>query len=662
MLGLLLLSLTSCQKKLSELYQNPDGFSKAQADQTKGVSVIAGFFTAQLTTGYFLMGDYGTVYHQIRSGSRITGSGNDIYYTCPDAGYAYLPLRDVEHDWGTSGFNESIFNFVNAPWVVQYLWAQRQFKQAAPASRTTLDSLYMNLLTVLKDYGYQRATDMYDMIPYVQSGTAGALDGLNPQYMGQKDLYPVILAEFKSADAYLAGLTLSSSQQSAFGLQDILFGGSITQWRKFINSERLRCALTVSVANPTLTQQVLTDLKAESTLLFSAFNDVAGIADITTIAPYRICDELGITRSFRERGSEFHVPQEFLDAMNVVPTISTKTIAGITYSYVSGDNTATGLANGTVDPRIAYMYAPSYDGLYVGKGAKWDDGTNPNSRFNMALRGHYINDPVMSDLTVTSFTYGAPNSTHRYTLVIPVASRSSFADRDAFLLKALRAAVANGDDDGGGNMGSENSLLSEYNVRPLFNFAMRFPTMHAVETELELAEAAVRGLGAVNGTAQQHYQNAISLSCQYWYDLNNSNAYSKSTLPAIPSTFDDSRLNTKPNLYNADAYAAYAASQFAGMSQQQQLQAIYTQLIMHYNYTNFEVPYTTARRMIALMNGKNPAPEYEIFKWKERLTYPSSIQAADPANWAIISVNNNPDIPLWFTGRTTKYKNAPAEQ
>jgi len=56
--------------------------------------------------------------------------------------------------------------------------------------------------------------------------------------------------------------------------------------------------------------------------------------------------------------------------------------------------------------------------------------------------------------------------------------------------------------------------------------------------------------------------------------------------------------------------------------------------------------------------GTNPAAMYERYKWKERMTYPSSVQASDPDGWAQISGNNNPDLPVWFTGRTTKWKNA----
>lgn len=645
----LFLSSVACNKKLDELYQNPDGYSKDMADKS-GVSVIAGFFTSQLTQGFFLSGDYGSVYHQVRSGERVTGSAIQIYnVTAEGSNYT---LADVEHDWGTGGFNESIFNFVNTQWATPILWAQREYNNTPQAKRTNLDSLYITLMHVLKGYAYQRATDMYDKVPYIETGSAGGLDGVKAKYLGQADIYPKIISDFKTADAVLTTLTLTSTEQASFNQQDILFGGNILKWRKYINSLRLRCAMNVSQVLPTLTQQVLTDLQGKP--LMTDYNDVAGVADIAVIALNRICNELGITRAFRERGADCLAGKKFLqDVMYCQPTMGSKVVNGQTLFYFSGDNSATGLLDGTVDPRVSYIFAPDCNGRYLGVDTKWDGNTDQNSYLNKVLRGYYINDPILTDISKTTFYYGVNNS---QSIVLDAASKADLSKREAFLLNALRNRVANSDDTGG-NIGTENNLISAYNVRPQFNFALKYPTIHAVETELSLAEAAVRGWGQLNGAARDHYKNAIILSCKYWYDLNNSNQYSKTTLPAMPTTMDDSRINAKPAMeYNASVYAENAAQKFDAMSSTQKVQAIFNQLQLHYNMLNFEVPYTAARRLIGYL-GTNPAAMYDRYKWKERMTYPSSVQASDPEGWSIISPSNNPDLPVWFTGRATKWKN-----
>jgi len=205
----LLLSSVACKKSLEDSYQNPDGYSKDMADKS-GVSVIAGFFTSQLTQGFFLSGDYGSVYHQVRSGNRIMANAVQIYNTTTE-GSSYT-LADVEHDWGTGGFNESVFNFVNTQWITPILWAQREYNNTPQAKRTNLDSLYITLMHVLKGYAYQRATDMYDKIPYIETGSAGGLDGVKAKYLGQSDIYPKIISDFKAAEEVLTTLTLTSTE------------------------------------------------------------------------------------------------------------------------------------------------------------------------------------------------------------------------------------------------------------------------------------------------------------------------------------------------------------------------------------------------------------------------------------------------------------------
>jgi hypothetical protein len=648
---LVIFSSISCQDELERLYQDPDGFSKEQADQSGGVSVIAGFFTSQLTRGFFLRGEYGASYHQMRSGSRTMGTGIQLYYTTSDYGVSYN-LKDVEHDWGTNGFNNTVFNKINNDWIKQVLWGQREFNNIPEAERTTLDNLFMTLLHVLKAYGYQRATDLYDAVPYIKTGSAGGLDGDKAEYLGQSEIYPILIKELKEAEEFLASVKLSDSEQATFTNQDVIFSGHVEQWRKYVNSLRLRCAMNVSEVLPDVTKTVLSELSGKP--LFSEYNDVAGLADIAIVEPYRIQRELGITRAFRERSDEARSPKRFLDdVMHCTPTEKSVEMNGQTLYYFDGDNSATGLLDGTVDPRVSYIFSPDWSGRYIGAETKWDGGTDPNSYYSKMIRGYYINDPILTDKSITTFKYGVNNDVE---LNLNEEATNDLSKRESFLNEALRERCTKYKDNGW-TIGTEDNLISEYNVRPQFNFDLRYPTLHAVETELSLAEAAVRGFGTLNGSAREHYKTAIELSCKYWYELNNSNSYTKSTTPSFPSNMDDSRVNTKPKAeYDASAYAEKEAQRFDALSNQEKVHAIFDQLQLHYNFLNWEVTYTAARRLIKYI-GTNPGSPYEIFKWKERMTYPGSIQASDPENWAIISQHNDPDMPVWLTGRTTKWKN-----
>lgn len=360
---LVLSSIVGCQDKLEDLYQDPDGFSKQMADES-GVSVIAGFFTSQLTRGFFLRGEYGASYHQMRSGSRIMGTGIQLYYNTVDYGVSYN-LKDVEHDWGTGGFNNTVFDTINNDWIKQVLWGQREFNKIAEADRSNLDVLFMRLLHVLKAYGYQRATDLYDKVPYIETGSAGALDGDKAKYLGQAEIYPKLFEELKLVEEYLASLKLSDSEQATFTNQDVIFSGNLLQWRKYINSLRLRFAMNVSEVMPQLTTSVIQELNGKD--LFDQYDDVAGLADIAIVEPYRIQVELGITRAFRERGDECRAPKKFLDdVMHCTPIEKSVVVNGETLYYFEGDNSATGLLDGTVDPRVPYIFSKDVNGRYLG--------------------------------------------------------------------------------------------------------------------------------------------------------------------------------------------------------------------------------------------------------------------------------------------------------
>jgi hypothetical protein len=647
---LVLISTVSCQDKLEELYQNPDGFSKEMADES-GVSVIAGFFTSQLTRGFFLRGEYGASYHQMRSGSKIMGTGVQLYYSTMDYGLSYS-ARDVEGDWGSNGFNRTVFNKINNDWIKQVLWGQNEFNKIPEADRTTMDELFIKLLQVLKAYGYQRATDLYDEVPYIATGSAGGLDGEKANFIGQKDIYPIILEELKAADDYLAALTLTDADQSVFSNQDVIFGGDLLQWRKYINSLRVRCAMNVSEVTPGTTSAVLSDLSGKP--LFDQYDDVAGLADIAIVDPSRLQKELGITRAFRERSDEMRAPKKFLDdVMHCTPIEESTVINGETLYYFEGDVSSTGLLDGTVDPRVAYIFSPDVMGRYLGAETAWDNGTDPNSYYSKIMRGYYIDDPILTDISVTSFSFGINNN---QTINLNDEATADITLREEYLNKAMRARCSKYQDNDW-ITGNEDNMIAEYNIRPQFNFDLRYPTLHSVETELSLAEAAVRGFGTLNGSARDHYKNAIELSCKYWYELNTSNTYSKQTIPSFPSNSDDSRIADRPSMeYDASAYAENEAQRFDGLSDQEKVQSIFNQLQLHYNFLNFEVPYTAARRLIKYL-GTNPASPFEVFDWKERMTYNPSIQASDPEAWAQISVHDDPNLPVWLTGRTTKWSN-----
>ncbi len=653
---LVLMVSFSCQDKLEELYQDPDGFSKQQADAA-GISIIAGYFASECTQSLLLKGEYGPMYHMMRSGTRVMGTGMQLYYTTTDYGVSY-GLKDVDasSDWGANAFNQTVFNKLKNEWIKQILWAQYEYNKMSEDGRTDLDELYMKLMQAIKAYAYQRAIDLYEEVPYFETGSAGALDNDEAEYKDQQEIYPIIIEELGEICTYLENLDLSSSELSSFSLQDIIFDGDFDMWIKWINSLRLRCAMAVAEVNPDLTKSTLSEMGSASFL--DEYDDVAGIADLDVIDASKLPGQLGVGRAFKEVAVSFRASAKFLDdVMHCTPVEKDTVVNGETLYYFSGDNHEEGLANGTVDPRVAYLFSPDALGRYIGGYSSWDDGTDNNSYYSKLMRAYYINDPIMTDLSVTSITIDLGDDEYTISIGEDDEAYSDLSKRDEYLLSEFRYACSTWDDTNG-YPGKYGTFMSEYNVRCFFRYDMDYPTISSIETELFLAEAAVRDFGTINGSAREHYKKAIELSCEYWYHINNDNPYSSSTSPAFPTVCDEKRIEAdKPDQkYDASTYAEYAATLFDAMTKQEQVQAIFNQLHLHYNFYGYEICFTTARRLIDYV-GTCPAAPYEVFKWKERNFYPPALSSSDPAGWAIVSSHDDTDLPVWFTGRSEKWKN-----
>lgn len=653
------LGFVSCDSELEELYQNPDAFSKEQADKEESISVLGGYFSSQCSQGGFLRGDYGAQYHFMGSGTKLLGTGVGIPYVTSDYGLDYT-LRDVESGWAAPAFNNGMYNAIKGRLTKNVVWGQYEYNQISEDKVTNLDKLFLNLLYLLKGYAYQKAIDYYDLVPYVETGSAGAFDGDKAQIKGQAYIYPKLIEELATISKVLNELELTEGQKVSFKNQDLIFDGKIEDWVKFSNSLRLKCAISVSEQMPELTRTTIADL-ADKPMLDES-DDVVGISDLAIIEPYRIGSEVGITRGIRENGWLCRAPQKFIqDVMNCQPEEKTFTFNGEQYKAIVGDNSEEGLRNGTVDPRIAYMFAKDILGRYVGVITGYDKNKETNSLYNMSMRGYYYNDSVLIDNAKKYILVGMKNEAGKFiepdTIKLNDSAINNMNYREEFLLNKLRVIVGKNQDTDW-DLGTDKLMVSEYNVRPFHNFNMRYPTMHSTEIELLLAEAAVRGFGTIKGSARDHYKKAIELSCEYWYDLNANHTFTKQTVPGFPSSVVESRVTSdKPTQkYEASTYAENAAVKFDAMSKQQKLQAIFNQLHVHYNFLNFEVPFAAARRMVKSV-GTNPAGTYETYKFKERMTYPNDIQGSDPDSWIILNANNNPDIPLWFTGRTEKWKN-----
>lgn len=94
----------------------------------------------------------------------------------------------------------------------------------------------------------QRVTDTYGPIPYSKIGQDGSL--IAP-YDSQEEVYNAMFNELEEAIETLTSLETADFSE----LVDDVYGGKVVQWIKLANSVKLRMAMRISDANPTLAKQ-----------------------------------------------------------------------------------------------------------------------------------------------------------------------------------------------------------------------------------------------------------------------------------------------------------------------------------------------------------------------------------------------------------------------
>ena len=166
-----------------------------------------------------------------------------------DAFSGYLALTGT---W-RNGVHNGSYSFVSG-WYDQLF--TRAFSEVMPAwQRVTTVAGQMGqpavavLATIVKVEALHRVTDMYGPIPYIHFGSGT----LGTAYDRQQEVYNRFFAELDSAIDVLK--PLAESGGTLLPDYDNVYEGNVARWVKFANTLRLRLALRVAYADPTLAQR-----------------------------------------------------------------------------------------------------------------------------------------------------------------------------------------------------------------------------------------------------------------------------------------------------------------------------------------------------------------------------------------------------------------------
>ena len=236
-LGGLLLGATSCKKELAGINKNPNATENPQPNYL-------------LTAAEKLTSDaYWGVDNNLNSSLLFIQHWAKIQYTDPDR---YI-------------FNNSSFNSL---WKALYGQSITDLNKVISIGTQQQNNNYKGVALALRSLTFQILTDAYGDIPYKQAGNIDSF--LTPAYDPQRDVYLGLLSDLKTAQTLL--------DPSGPAIQgDPVYGGKIANWKKFVNSLRLRIALRIADQEPTLAKQVLTDIQSEGGSYFTSNADLAAL-------------------------------------------------------------------------------------------------------------------------------------------------------------------------------------------------------------------------------------------------------------------------------------------------------------------------------------------------------------------------------------------------
>ena len=231
----LLLSAVSCKKELDDSNVNPNASETAQTDYLLTAAIKASADTYWGTT------------NNMNSSLLFVQHWAKIQYTDPDR---YIYTNTSFQDLWTIGYSKGIINL------------NQMIKQADAAGTPN----YKGVALVLRSWLFILMTDAYGDVPYSEAGDIKQY--LLPKYDTQRDVYLGVLADLKTAQD-----ALNPTGTAIAG--DILYSGSISNWKKFANSLRLRVALRIADREPELARQVIAAIQTEGGSYISANTEIA---------------------------------------------------------------------------------------------------------------------------------------------------------------------------------------------------------------------------------------------------------------------------------------------------------------------------------------------------------------------------------------------------
>lgn len=144
------------------------------------------------------------------------------------------------------------------------------------------------LATIVKVEAMHRVTDAYGPIPYNNYGSGS----LQNTYSAQQDVYAKFFDELDSAINVLTLYAQGNPGTTLLKSYDYVYNGNVVNWIKFANTLRLRLAMRIVYANPSLAQTEAEKSIANPFGVIAGTNERAALQHSSTLTYYHPLQEI----------------------------------------------------------------------------------------------------------------------------------------------------------------------------------------------------------------------------------------------------------------------------------------------------------------------------------------------------------------------------------
>jgi hypothetical protein len=162
-------------------------------------------------------------------------------------------MQHTQYDGWSGGHNDYDWDNTDQSWSGYYgiLRNNDEFYNKA------IDGGYKfheGVALIMKSYTFGLITDLWGDAPMSEALKAeDGIDNFKPKFDGQEAIYMQILADLETANTLLS--ENNSFYENIDPVQDVLYGGDVSKWRKFANSLALRYYMRLSAKLPNVAKE-----------------------------------------------------------------------------------------------------------------------------------------------------------------------------------------------------------------------------------------------------------------------------------------------------------------------------------------------------------------------------------------------------------------------